>query len=182
LYFWSNHKPKYMTNLSTSPERWAFIEGFSTYEISSRGRVRNAITGLILSLFKSHGYKRINLYKDNEEYKKRVCRLVAFAFVPNPHNKPYVNHKDGIKENDFAENLEWVTAQENTRHRFNVLMQDGSRRKLSKEDVFNILSAEKCRGMQAELSKKFKVTERTIQQVRTGTNYKKWFNEYTKKN
>lgn len=59
------------------------------------------------------GYRRVELRSQGFA----VHRLVALAFIPNPENKPQVNHKDGDKTNNSVENLEWVTGQENHTHK-----------------------------------------------------------------
>ncbi len=58
------------------------------------------------------GYATVKMPDKN----RMVHRLVAEAFIPNPENKPMVNHKDGNKRNNNVSNLEWVTAQENSAH------------------------------------------------------------------
>ena len=99
-------------------EIWRDIEGFEgKYQVSSWGRVRNAITKCIIKPYSNEkGYLKIGLTKDGKCVKFRVNRLVANAFIPNPYNLPQVNHKDGNKANNSFTNLEWITNDDNQKH------------------------------------------------------------------
>lgn len=82
--------------------------------------------GLELSVHKDHsGYLYVELPIIRKKFK--LHRLVAETWIPNPENKPQVNHKDGDKANNCVENLEWVTAKENIEHAFNIGLRDISR-------------------------------------------------------
>ena len=67
------------------------------------------------------GYEIVSLWKNNKRKSFRVHRMVAELYLPNPHNKPQVNHKDGNKTNNKLENLEWATASENNKHKYRIL-------------------------------------------------------------
>ena len=103
-------------------EIWKNIDGFNgKYQVSSWGNIRNAESGKVLKPFEnSKGYLKIALYKNGKNYKKRINRLVAMAFIENPDELPQVNHKDGNKKNNSISNLEWVTNEENARHAKNL--------------------------------------------------------------
>ena len=100
-------------------EHWKVVEGTNgALEVSDLGRVKsNLRDGRILKTQKDNkGYHRLRMTIKRERYAFKVHRLVAQAFIPNPDNKPQVNHIDGNKDNNAASNLEWVTSMENAQH------------------------------------------------------------------
>ena len=101
-------------------EIWKPIEitkGF--IEVSSEGRVRSLLRGtprILKAQTDNKGYLRETVTIEGNAITLKVHREVAKAFIPNPNNLPQVNHKDGNKQNNAVDNLEWCTNQENARH------------------------------------------------------------------
>lgn len=101
-------------------EEWKPIYGFPNYSISSYGRVLNQQKGTFLKQQPDiRGYLRVALSK-GKVYWKSVHRLVATHFIPNPKNKPEVNHL-GAKDDNRVSMLEWVTHIENMKHAQNII-------------------------------------------------------------
>lgn len=95
----------------------------SLYDISNTGIVYSLKTDTknecVLKPFYVKGYASVKLSKGErvDRVQHQIHRLVAIAFIPNPENKPQVNHINGIKSDNRVENLEWVTARENQTHK-----------------------------------------------------------------
>lgn len=97
-------------------DNWLEVPCNSNYMVSESGRIRHRGSDDDKVLRDSDGYLIVDLYHRGVRTTKRVNRLVAEAFIPNPENKPEVNHKDGNKHNNNATNLEWATKKENCVH------------------------------------------------------------------
>lgn len=101
-------------------EIWKPIKGYEgLYFVSNLSRVKRVTPRgkfkerLLYKNLNDSGYWCVALCKNGKAKSKRVHRLVAEAFIPNPENKTQVGHKDETRDNDSIENLEWVTPKEN---------------------------------------------------------------------
>ena len=92
------------------------IEEFPNYMINHQGIVRNTSTCHKIKQTVNQGRLMVCLWKNNKKKHQFVHRLIAKAFIPNPSNKPQINHIDGNPLNNNIENLEWVTDSENKYH------------------------------------------------------------------
>lgn len=94
------------------------IKGFPGYAVTVDGRILSfkGLKPRVLRPADNKGYLLACLSMRGKTYGRLVHRLVAQAFIPNPEGKPEVNHKDSDRKNNKVENLEWMTAKENTDH------------------------------------------------------------------
>ena len=165
-------------------ERGKIIEEFPKYLISNKGRIKILSTLEDKKVFvKDDGYIATTLGDGKQSY-KYVHRLVAEAFIKNKHNKPQVNHINGIKGDNRAENLEWVTPDENIRHAIDTgllkykkkekeiknsrysLGEEVNGSKLTPEEVIEIRVLWELREFkQVELAEKFGVDNSTINDI-----------------
>ena len=173
-------------------EEWKIIpETNGDYSVSSMGRVRsngfyyNASNGTKICTFNrkprvlkpsksTDGYLQVELHGKTV----RVHRLVATAFIGNPNNKPCINHKDGNKENNTVENLEWVTVAENNLHALSTGLRPRGEQypyaKLTESQVREIRQNHKPKTVGCGckvLARKYGVHHSVIQNILNG---KKW--------
>lgn len=140
------------------------------YEITRDGKVINKHTGHTLAPQPNgKGYLRVSIGKKL----MFIHRLVAEKYIPNPENKPQVNHKDGNKLNNCVDNLEWVTNQENRNHAVdNDLQVTGEKCSWSKLTEDNVREIRANPGYENEYwARKFGVSRSTISDV---VNYRTW--------
>lgn len=116
-------------------EEWKDIVGYEgLYQVSNLGRARSFKWGkekILKQPLDSKGYKTIFLCSKGKQATKRTHRLIAETFIPNPENKPFINHINGVKTDNRIENLEWCTPNENIQHAFRTGLNKGLKSKQS---------------------------------------------------
>ena len=153
-------------------EIWKSLNGVleygEKYEVSSLGKVRNVMTGRVLKPGFSGDHEYLQVTLSNSKVKRYLLhRVVAIAFIPNPENKPEVNHKDGDKTNCNVDNLEWVTSSENQIHAtMNGLQRPQS--KLTADDVREIRKLSAKGYSQRKVANMFDVGKNAIQSILEG--------------
>lgn len=169
-------------------EIWKDVAGYEgLYKVSSQGRVKSLLRTNIGSdgrnrTFKEKilkpvhdgkGYFQVSLCKNGKAKMFLIHRLVSLAFIPNPYNKPEVNHKDGDKARNDVSNLEWNTGSENIKHAFDtglmkptiLIGEENPSSKLTEKEVRyireNYIPRDKEFGAEA-LRKRFGVSQQCI--------------------
>lgn len=153
-------------------EVWHSLEEYQgRYQVSSLGNIRtlNLITGEYTPK-KSYVSQRylVTGLKNPKVVKKmvRIHRLVAKAFVPNPENKPQVNHKNGNRLDNRAVNLEWVTAAENSRHSIDVLKRHINPYRKLTPLIVKIIKEAVAKGFsQNRVAKYFKISQANVHNI-----------------
>ena len=170
-------------------EEWRDVEGYvDYYRVSSYGRImsRDRVVpnrwgngqhrkGKLMSPGSSpNGYKIITLHKKGKVKYQTVHRTVAAVFLPNPENKPEINHIDGNKENNNIKNLEWVTVVENKKHAqdtglFSSKGENNPNVKLTESDVRCIRLSNVA---MKELAEIYNVSRGAISKIKTRRSWK----------
>jgi hypothetical protein len=160
-------------------EVWKDVSGFEgQYQVSNLGNVKSLFSNkekLLSPGLDGRGYLKINFCNSGSQKSKKIHRLVALIFVPNPLNKPQVNHINGIKTDNRAENLEWVTNSENMDHAVTNKLVDnrGIRNKNSKltEQQVHEIKYKSSHLTKIQLSKIYNVSRELISMIQ---NNKLW--------
>jgi hypothetical protein len=121
-------------------EEWGLIDEYSDFYVSNMGRLIKPYKNGVLKVFESvsspKNYATVGYFTNGKEKKYTVHILVAKSFVKNPLNKPQVNHINGIRNDNRADNLEWVTVKENVIHAYRT----GIKKPRYPKIVFNYLT------------------------------------------
>jgi hypothetical protein len=133
-------------------EIWkAIADSNGQYYVSSYGRVKSFKFGkerILRGRMQGKGlkYPVVTLCLKSRIYQVKIHKLVALAFISNPNNKPQVNHINGIKTDNYFENLEWATASENNKHAWSTGLCEKKRFAIGKaksKPVMDIVSSKK---------------------------------------
>lgn len=165
--------------MNIANERWETIKDFPNYMISTESRIMNKTTlkMVSISINKRHKHRAVRLWNKGKTRLLKVYRLKAIAFIPNPLNKPQVNHIDGDRMNEDLSNMEWSTASENMKHSYSTGLCKGHFKKgfahqfckIKPDDVEMIKRFRKDKLLSIyKLAKVFNVNHVTISKIAVG--------------
>lgn len=172
----------------SEPEIWKEVPGFEwRYRVSNRGRVFSSFKQEDKVFDDSWIYYSVTCFKNGKSKKFMVHRLVAELFCEKREGCEIVNHKDGNKHNNFASNLEWVTASENMRHAYDTGLiprlqgEKSKNNKLTEKEVLEIIELSHRGVPQSVVGKLYDVCGQTISMVLTGKHWK-YMQPYIRRN
>jgi DNA-binding NarL/FixJ family response regulator len=151
-------------------EEWKRIPN-TEYKVSSMGNVYSEKLGReLMQWHNDHGYKIVHLYIDGEKFLERVHRLVATAFLEQSPGACTVNHKNGVKDDNRLENLEWLSHEDNMKHAsLHGLIKKGSEAAIAKLDEASVelIKLMFIEGLSnQEIANKYGVARGTISKIR----------------
>lgn len=179
-----------MTN--KEPEVFKDIIGYEgRYQISNYGNVKSFVKKfsgkLMIPKIDKDGYHEVGIRDaDSKRKHMRVHRLVAMIFIPNPNNFLFVNHKDGVRDNNYYKNLEWCTQQYNNQHAFTDGNQDNAcenhpQTKLTNEKVKEIYrTAITGNHTETQLAEMYNTTRSVVNKLRLKQRWAKVTDEVDK--
>lgn len=153
------------------------IEGFEErYTVNTNGEVfslsyRNSRKKKrMCEQLNMYGYSIVQLTNKNGRRPYKVHRLVAKTFIPNPKNKPTVNHINGNKEDNRVENLEWATIAENQKHAYrtgikNTSGENNGNSKYTKHQIRKLKTMHKEGYSYSEISRACNISKKYVQQI-----------------
>lgn len=170
--------------IDTTTEVWKTIEEFPKYSVSNLGRIRKDVKpiqtagGILNPRPNEKGYSVIRLIRDKKRYGLKVSRLVAKAFLEPDPFRPEVNHKNTIKSDNRASNLEWATRLENMRHAQRTLkpwQERGMDRycaKLTDDDVRKIRTLLSDGMFQRSIGELYGISQGQVSRIKLGTSWR----------
>lgn len=159
---------------------WVTLKDFTNYEITRTGEIRRKIGDRCRTHrypsqhYDKDGYKTVALFNNSKRKTCKVHRLVADTFIPNPLDKPHVNHKNGKKDDNYVNNLEWATESENTIHAHETglvkkrLGSNVGTSKLNEDSVAEIKKLLMQGNKQYKIAEQFGVSKQLISCIKKG--------------
>jgi hypothetical protein len=124
-----------------NPTLWTDVPGFPGYGANERGFVVNQISKrVIANTTYKNGYVYVSMRENGEFKNKRLNRIIAITFHPNPDSLPHVNHEDGVKANNHEANLKWSSVSDNLKHAFRSNLRKSTKPQLGKRNELSARS------------------------------------------